>query len=406
MATAGSSQPAVQAASNGTDRCGLNAFSCERSPPISHLVNLLDCRTTGTTRCRAIKATTRHASLWHATTSGSLVDLHHDRVHDSFQLLLLPLELVLLGQLIFVQPVQCLLDCSLDLLFVPCLELLLKLLLLQSVAHGEAIVLQAVLRFDLGLVGLVFFAELLSFRYHAVNLSLRQAPLLVRDRDLVGLPSRFVLCRDIQNPIGIDVKCHFNLGNTTGCRRNSIEVELAQQVVVLRHCTLALEYLNEDTWLVVGIRRESLALLRRDGGVALNQLRHHTTGSFQTHRQGRHVQKQQILDLRRAFTCEDGGLHCSTKGNCFVGVDGPVGLLAIEELLNHGLDLRDSSGSTDKNHLVHIALVNATVAQALFHRTHRIPEVIHVELLEASSRKGARIVDSLEQAIYFNGGLC
>merc|ERR1719382_1119883 len=356
MATAGSSQPAVQAASNGTDRCGLNAFSCERSPPYSHLVNLLDCRTTGTPWCCTIKPTTRHASLWHATTSGSLVDLHHDRVHDSFQLLLLPLELVLLGQLIFVQPVQCLLDCSLDLLFVPCLELLLELLLLQSVAHSEAIILQAILRFDLGPVGLVLCAELLSFRYHAVNLCLGQAPLLVGDRDLVGLASRFVLCGDIENAIGIDIKCHLDLRNTTRCRRDSIEVELAEQIVVLRHCTLALEHLNEDTWLVVGIRRESLALLGRDGSVSLNQLRHHTACSFQTHGQRRHIQKQQILNLRRSFACEAGCLHRGAKSNCFIRVDRLVGLLAIEEFLNHGLDLWDSSGSTDKNHLVHIAL--------------------------------------------------
>merc|ERR1712113_367127 len=129
----------------------------------SRLVNLLDCRATGTTRCCAIKATTRHASLWHPTTSGSLVDLHHDWVHDSFQFLLLPLKLVLLGQLILVQPIECLLDCGLDLLFVPCLELLLEFLLLQSVAHGEAIVLQAILSFDLGPIGLVLCTELLSF---------------------------------------------------------------------------------------------------------------------------------------------------------------------------------------------------------------------------------------------------
>merc|ERR1711972_790437 len=110
VVTACSSQRAVQTTYTRTDRCGLNACFCERSRLFSHLVNLLDCRTTGTTRCCAIKPTTRHASLWHPTTSGSLVDLHHNGVHDSFQLFLLPLELVLLGQLIFVQPVECLLD--------------------------------------------------------------------------------------------------------------------------------------------------------------------------------------------------------------------------------------------------------------------------------------------------------
>merc|ERR1711948_195697 len=101
MATACSSQRTVQATSTKADRCGLSALA-KRSRPCSHLVDHLDCRATGTTRCRAVKPTTRHASLWHPTTSSSLVDLHHDRVHDSFQLLLLPLKLVLLAHLIFV----------------------------------------------------------------------------------------------------------------------------------------------------------------------------------------------------------------------------------------------------------------------------------------------------------------
>merc|ERR1719396_336801 len=142
--------------------------------PSSHLVNLLDRRATSTTWRCTIESATRHPSLWHPTPSGSLVDLHHDRVHDSFQLLLLPLELVLLGQLILVQPIEGLLDCSFDLLLVPCLELLLELLLLQSVAHGEAVILQAILGLNLGPVGLVLCSELLSFRHHAVNLGLRQ----------------------------------------------------------------------------------------------------------------------------------------------------------------------------------------------------------------------------------------
>merc|ERR1739844_259474 len=131
--------------------------------PNSRLVDLLDRWTTSTTRCCTIKPTTRHASLWHSSTPSSLIDFHHDWVHDSLQLLLLPFKFILLSQLVFVEPVERLLDCSLDLLFVPSLELLLELLLLQCVAHGEAIVLQAVFGFDLRSVGLVLRTELLSF---------------------------------------------------------------------------------------------------------------------------------------------------------------------------------------------------------------------------------------------------
>merc|ERR1719336_3792094 len=113
-----------------------------------------------------------------------------------------------------------------------------------------------------------------------------------------------------------------------------------------------------------------------------------------------------LMDLLGSLSGEDGCLHCGTKSNRLIRVDGLVGLLAVEELLDHGLDLWDSCGSPNQNHLMHIALVDATVLQALFHRTHRVPEIIHIELLEASSREGARIIDSLEQAVYFDRGLC
>ena len=39
---------------------------------------------------------------------------------------------------------------------------------------------------------------------------------------------------------------------------------------------LTLEHLNQDTGLVVGVGRERLVLLGRDGGVALDQLGHDT----------------------------------------------------------------------------------------------------------------------------------
>merc|ERR1740129_899060 len=93
--------------------------TCESAT--SHLVYLLDGR---------------------STCAGCLVDLHHDGIHHSLDFLLLAFELVLLSKLIFVKPVQSLLDCLLNFVFVTCLELVLELLLLQGVAHREAVVLQ------------------------------------------------------------------------------------------------------------------------------------------------------------------------------------------------------------------------------------------------------------------------
>merc|ERR1712110_88216 len=72
-------------------------------------VHLLYGRATATATATTT-ATAGHAPrhVWHATfaASCSLVYLHHDWVHDTFELLLLSFEFFLLGQLVLIQPVQ------------------------------------------------------------------------------------------------------------------------------------------------------------------------------------------------------------------------------------------------------------------------------------------------------------
>merc|ERR1712187_1070607 len=118
---------------------------------------------TATRRCAAPKAASWHASLGHtAAATSCLVHLHHDRVHDALELLLLGFELVLLGQLVLVEPVQCLLHGLFDLLLVSTLEFILELFFVQSIPHCEAVVLQAVLGLNLHPVRLILGPELLS----------------------------------------------------------------------------------------------------------------------------------------------------------------------------------------------------------------------------------------------------
>merc|ERR1712113_75173 len=69
-------------------------------------IDLLDCRAAACTRCVSTETTSRHTTFGHlSTAAGSLVHLHHDRVHNAFKLLLLRLKLVLLCELILVQPI-------------------------------------------------------------------------------------------------------------------------------------------------------------------------------------------------------------------------------------------------------------------------------------------------------------
>merc|ERR1711953_1142240 len=85
-------------------------------------INLLDSwPTTSTTTWHT---TTWHTTTWHVTApTCCLVYLHHNRVDNAFDLFLLRLELILLGQLILIEPIQRFLHCRFDLLLVPRLEL-------------------------------------------------------------------------------------------------------------------------------------------------------------------------------------------------------------------------------------------------------------------------------------------
>merc|ERR1712183_525843 len=67
-----------------------------------HLLNRWATRASTRRGCAAGHAT----HVWHAAAPRCLVHLHHYRVHDALALLLLPLDLILLSELVLVEPVQ------------------------------------------------------------------------------------------------------------------------------------------------------------------------------------------------------------------------------------------------------------------------------------------------------------
>mmetsp|Transcript_10530 Transcript_10530/g.16485 ORF Transcript_10530/g.16485 Transcript_10530/m.16485 type:complete len:88 (-) Transcript_10530:215-478(-) len=75
----------------------------------------------------------------------------------------------------------------------------------------------------------------------------------------------------MHDTVGIDVESHLNLRNSTRGRWDANKIELSEELVVGSHVTLSLQNLDANLSLVVGSRRELLALLRWDGGVAGNK---------------------------------------------------------------------------------------------------------------------------------------
>ena len=80
---------------------------------------------------------------------------------------------------------------------------------------------------------------LLSFLNHVIYLFLGQTALFISDSDVVRISGRLVQRRDLQNTVSIHIKHDFDLRDTTRCRRDTRELKLSEQVVVLDASTLS-----------------------------------------------------------------------------------------------------------------------------------------------------------------------
>merc|ERR1719473_188939 len=118
-----------------------------------------------------------------------------------------------------------------------------------------------------------------------------------------------------------------------------------------------------------------------------------------------HIEQEQILYRRRLVACQDRRLHRSTVRHGLIRVDGAVRLLAVEELLDQALHLRDTRRPTDKHDVVDRLLVQAAVTHRLLHRAQGVAEVIHAELLEAGAGDVAVVVNAVEERVDLDGRL-
>mmetsp|Transcript_71420 Transcript_71420/g.118694 ORF Transcript_71420/g.118694 Transcript_71420/m.118694 type:complete len:198 (-) Transcript_71420:805-1398(-) len=85
-----------------------------------------------------------------------------------------------------------------------------------------------------------------------------------------------------------------------------------------------------------------------------------------------------------------------------VRMDPLARLLAVEEVLEQLLDLRDARRSTNQDHLIHLVLVQPGVSQHLLHWGESLLEQICVQLLKPSARERLNEVVPLVEAVDLN----
>ena len=210
------------------------------------------------------------------------------------------------------------------------------------------------------------------------------------DLDRLFLLRRQIFGRHVDDAVRVDVEGDFDLRHAAGSGRNADEIELAQQLVVVRHFALPLEDADGDGRLVVRRRGEDLALLRRDGGVPLDQLREDAAQRFDAQRQRGDVEKEHILYVALQHTALDAG----ADGNDLVRVHAAMGLLT-EEFLDDLNDFRHAGHAADQYDLVDIARSDAGVGQSLLAGLDRaLNQVVHQLLQLGPGQLGDQVLRS------------
>ncbi len=181
---------------------------------------------------------------------------------------------------------------------------------------------------------------------HTINIRLGEAARRL-DADLLLLAGRLVLGRNLHDAVGVDVEGHLDLRHAARGRGDAYQVELAEQFVIGRHLTLALEHADRDRGLIVFGGRKGLTLLRRNRRVAIDQPGEHTAQGLDPERQWGHVEKQNVLDL----ALQNTRLDRRPNGHDLVRVDASIGFLA-EELLDDFDDLGHAGHPADQDHLI------------------------------------------------------
>src|SRR5215469_1162989 len=169
----------------------------------------------------------------------------------------------------------------------------------------------------------VLLTVVLGIADHALDLSLVKIRALT-DCDALLSPGVLITGGDVQYAVGIDVEDDFDMRRPSWRWPDVLEPEPAENPVVGCAFPFALQHDNVDRRLVVLRGAEYLGAPRRDRGVALDDLRHHSAECLDAQRQRSDIEQQDILDL----ALEHRSLGGRPERDDLVRVDGHVRVLA------------------------------------------------------------------------------
>ena len=175
----------------------------------------------------------------------------------------------------------------------------------------------------------------------------------------------------MQNAVRVDIESDFDLRNATRGRRNAIEMEGAEILVIARERSLALQHFDFHARLIVAVGRKDLRLTSRDRRVARDHRRCHSAGGFNRQRERSHVEEEDVFDV----ALEHAALNGRANRDDFIRIHTFVRLLAdqLPRRLDH---FRHARHTADEHQLIDVLLGKLRILQASLHRRNRPLEQI------------------------------
>ena len=181
-------------------------------------------------------------------------------------------------------------DCDgLDRLLVVGCDVREEIQVLQHVLNLNAVLLQLQTRLSIDSDFLIMLLVTNRLLNHSLSFVLVQ--LFFDIFNLNGARASGLIIDDFDSEyaVFIDEEVDFDLGNACLGGRDPRHRELPQEMVVLRHRSLTLEYRNLHRVLIVMVGREDLLVEAGNGGVLPNQRLHRTISHQNTKSEGDHI---------------------------------------------------------------------------------------------------------------------
>ena len=208
------------------------------------------------------------------------------------------------------------------------------------------------------------------------------------DSDLLFLAGSQIFSRYVENTVGIDIECHFDLGHAAGCGNDTVKTEVTQRFVISCHIAFTLHDVDIHRGLIVSSSTEHFLFHGGDSGIAFDHSGGHAAQSFDTQREGSDVKKNHVID----FSAKHTALNCGTGSNHFVRID-TFACFFTEDASGNFSNTGHSCHTANKDHFFDLALVDTGVGNTCFTGFHGTFDETVAKLYKGGSGKGGLQVE-------------